>query len=438
MLLPERLATILAAINLGLSLWRLIQDTRNRRPMVLFWIASLYVAGIPLLVDSALVLAGHADKWGQALSLQRISFPYDLSGDLLLRIVVFVLAFNAIVAFSAEVARRLYAAKREPAVRPDQIEEHIPSMRLLVIMGWLGLGIYGLYGMRRFVFGVPVYALYILFTTFSSAGVFLAIIGSRRLWALIGAAPAIVAAYVSTTRPVIATLIGCTLLGLLARYKGSLFRILVFLGVGGLAMVFVLNTVLGPRAYQKSYNSFLYPLNRDESVNNLYFCFDEEMLDDPGTEFAGIKCLLATGFVPESLFGARQLQDADVTWYLAACRFFPGWGTLHPTIYGWSFVDMKWYGLGFAAFFGLLVSALTEWSQHDFARRAVVAAVASKLIIVGVRGSVQVGYSSLVYALVGGMILCSLAKHLNILKLGLPEAKLGSGPQAPRERAESS
>jgi len=404
--------------------------------MVLFWIASLYVAGIPLLVDSALVLAGHGDKWSQALSLQRISFPYDLSGDLLLRIVIFVLAFNVIVAFGAVVARKFYPTRRRPDTRPDEIEEHMPSMRLLVMMGWLGLGIYGLYGMQRFMCGIPVYALYILFTTFSSAGVFLAIVGSRRLWALIGAAPAIVAAYVSTTRPVIATLIGCAILGLLARYKGSLFRILVLFGIAGLATVFVLNTVLGPRAYQKSYSSFLYPLNRDESVNNLYFCFDEKMLNDPGTEFAGIKCLLATGFVPESLFGARQLLDADVTWYLAARRFFPGWGTLHPTIYGWSFVDMKWYGLGFAAFFGLLVSALTEWSRHRYARRAVVAAVASKLIIVGVRGSVQVAYSSLVYALVGGMILCSLARHLSILN-GLPEAELGSGPGPLRRRAQS-
>jgi hypothetical protein len=141
-----------------------------------------------------------------------------------------------------------------------------------------------------------------------------------------------------------------------------------------------------------------YPINRDSSLNNLYYVFSSTgMYDDDGTTFTNIIRLISTGFLPSTIFGEHTNDYIDVTKYLADKRF--GWkeGTLHPTLFGWIFIDMKWIGVVFAAFLGIVLGIYTRIYRVQTYVRIGLYCLASIFIIVSMRGSVQFAYSVLVY-----------------------------------------
>jgi hypothetical protein len=252
-----------------------------------------------------------------------------------------------------------------------------------------------------------------LLVTLGSSAVFLAITRKKKVLCVMGAFPSVLTSFVTGERPFVVSAIGCAILGyvylsprVLSAKKVSALVLI------GLLSVLLLNSVLigrGPDVgIPDVVHNSLYPVVRDSSTPTLYYCFGESMLMDQGTEFRGIKFLVKTGFFPGTLWGTRDFAEADVPSYLATKWFAWSAGSVHPAIYGWAFVDMKWYGVLFGVYVGFFSSLLVRWARRDWFQRAIVISALSMFFTVGGRGSVQVGYSRTIYVVVVGLLVAKL------------------------------
>jgi hypothetical protein len=154
---------------------------------------------------------------------------------------------------------------------------------------------------------------------------------------------------------------------------------------------------------------------------HLYYCFDDAGLyRQQGTHFSNFNRLLLTGIVPSSLTGYAP-DVYDVTVFLADKQHGKHWGTLHPTIYGWSFIDMNWIGWILAIFFGFLLSILHFLIEKQIILYEGVLSATSLLVFVSMRGSVQYAYAIFVYSLIFILLLSFLYKAtITKTPLGLP------------------
>lgn len=163
-------------------------------------------------------------------------------------------------------------------------------------------------------------------------------------------------------------------------------NVLMILGLGYL-FVFVLTYLL-----RDSPLLMTYPLSRDDSMSNLYYAF--EYADQLDTEGSNTLRLITTN----PFF---QMDADDITVKLADYRFSVGWGTLHPTVYGWAFIDLQWWGLLLGLFFGLL-TGFTDNIRAALPRKYSYLLLPFQLCFVAVmvRGSVQFAYSNYIYIVV--------------------------------------
>lgn len=404
-------SSIIAISNFILSLQSIADSIRNKNFLYLFWASSLYVAGIPILIDSLIVTLGYGKAWSFLLNLQDENYIYSLHAYTLFRISFFVLSFNALFKISLKFFDKIFPSSKQTTPNTIYPKYYWSLIPLFIICGWFGFFIFYFFKSESFTI---IYKFFPVFLSFSCIAVFFSVLKGRYLLFIFSAAPSVIVSYITTERPYIIPVLACAIAGFVytgfdSQNRKKILRLVLI----GFLCIIILNSVLSGRRpdlqIKECLISALYPVVRDSSTNVLYYCFDDMMLYDKGTEFRGILYLIGTGFMPSSLFGnIRDFTSADVPSYLALKRFgWPG-GSIHPTIYGWAFTDMKWYGILFSIFIGFFLGLISKWSQNNLVRYGLAVAGTSIFVAVGLRGSVQVGFARCIYVIIFGFLLCKL------------------------------
>lgn len=134
-----------------------------------------------------------------------------------------------------------------------------------------------------------------------------------------------------------------------------------------------------------------YPLYRDVSYSDLFYSYaNQSGLSTGGNNFIR---LLLTGFY--------DYQTEDITKKIAEYKFGSDWGTLHPTVLGWAYVDLKNFFWLLSLFLGILIG-LCDRLRYSLPIKVnfMINAFLFSFISVAIRGSVQYAYSNLFYPII--------------------------------------
>lgn len=365
----------------------------------LYWIVIGYIAIIPVLIDSFALFVNKGEVWSRLLSSIDENLPYNLHYEVLLRFLCFMTVFNMIV----------FIFKSEQLSIPVIDYGDLFFCKMAMVSGWAVLPIVliqVLYG------GVPglFFNLSVCILTISASSVIISIQFKKQHISIFGMLPSIIAGFIAAQRPYLVPVVACIVYGSqLVRYKFKPFHLFVI----GLLSVAIMQTGLQNRpgidyTLTDIFKTILYPVVRDSSTCHMYMSFDYPLTSYNGTNLNGVRALLLT---PMQIASDDDLLLGDVPAYLA--RIIYGWqhGTIHPSLFGWAYTDMRWYGLLFAFFLVFIFYIGNMLSQRSVSHYAVSVACISQFIFVGGRGSVQVGFTRMFYSLIIGILLCMICRR---------------------------
>ena len=152
--------------------------------------------------------------------------------------------------------------------------------------------------------------------------------------------------------------------------------------------------------FYRSHNVALYPLMVDPSYGELYYSyFMSDIFSTRGNNFLR---MLSTGIY------SPDISENLVEESLANLKYHYGWGTLHPTVVGWSVFDMKKLFFIPAAFWGFFY-AIFDRIRYKMppAMSVLFLTIIFRFTPILVRGSVQYAYTVAFYPIIF-FVLCWL------------------------------
>lgn len=376
--------------------WKYIKNNLRTDSIILYFdLCVLFFVLIPLTVDNIAILFISPDEWGRFLnfsSLSQISDFSNLSAKAITHTTYFVFAFNIIFRMFFLFITRSFIKK------PRQKLETFPCYFYL-FLGWLGVAFFALnyginfaeagFGYRARVADSSLAIFNILSHIALSAslmGVYLKLQSKQFISVFFYCLPTILIAYLTESRALFIAAIF-----IFAKYFFSInlhhIKRLVITGIP--VAILVLSALSAIR--NGSFVLLIYPLWRDSAISDLYFSImNSELLFN---HYQGISRMLLTG-IP---FVANN-TSTDICTLLANVRFFEGWGSLHPAIYGWCFIDAGWFGIFYAAIFGTILAATEVFYNRSFDKIAsCFIGLQFAFVPVLVRGSIQYAYATLLY-----------------------------------------
>ncbi len=416
-------AVALSIANLYLSFFCIRREAGKTSLFSIFWLMSLYFVGVPLLTDSLAVVLGQERAWTSVLEANDINYIYDLSPMTLVHVCLFVFLFN-ITFYIVNYLSSIYILGRSDTPRERQIV--YPEKKLTfsacsyLSLGWIG---FVLFLQLFFLSGslnetTLLGKLYSPLVTLGAVSTYLFMVERRYIWTMFSLIPPVAIAFLTSQRPHLVPALMCIMSALISTRRVNFawkvwIKALLFGYLTLCTLIAVRIGIYGNGAIIAS--QILYPVARDNSSPVMYYSFSEKGLYYIHTEFRGIKRLLLTGLNSRSLFGRDDDDLFDVVAYIARAKFNWSYGTLHPTLYGWLFTDMKWSGILFAVYISLLFTLLTRASSKSELMRMIIIAVGSMFIVVAMRGSVQFAYSRMVYSLLVGLVCFKLIKTCELV-----------------------
>jgi len=427
------LLLLLNIISFGLVIRYILISYRQFMSLLLLYsIASLYFVVIPLLADVMSVALGYDTIWKLLISDNPLAYPYSLDVEVLWRVSIFVFLFNIIFYISFFIFQKKKSQKSSylELQRVQGKNEKI-YMYFFILLGWFGFFLFVIlhgfhwelkgfsYIERAGTTDIPFLSVVKIIMRSSLAlsgiGVFFSSYRKKYFILLLALTPSILIVLLTSERPFLLPVLICAMYGMYARSikdNNSFSFKYIFMA---LAAIYVI-----PSAFfivRNGISSIVeilpYPLHRDSSFNNLYYVFSNiGGYNEVGTGFTNIIRLLTTGVLPSSLFGKVFDNSLDVTRYLAIERFNWKTGTLHPTLYGWAFVDMKWFGLLFAIFIAFILSIPSRFKNSPTFIRIGLCSIAALFILVSMRGSVQFSYAIIFYGFLYLLLIYMVLKKI--------------------------
>ena len=400
-----------AIINLILSLYAFILEFKKNSIVILFWGCSIFFVGLPLLIDTIALKLNKENKLEFYLQLQDFNHVYDFNNTDILYMSSFIFIFNL---FFFVGTKSITSSKMEFKIPQSHQFEYMMIVFNYISLIVLLINFKGQWFATNFEKESNIFyqITSLLICLFTSASLTLALSGKKKL-ALINLFPTIFISFVLSERPYLAPAIGVIFIYFVS--KGKKISNLVNLFLIGLVSIFLMRFVRYIANGDKDFNLFDILFSRDSATSVLYYIFQNADHYYSLTTGKATIFLISTGLVPSFLLGDRNFSIVDIPSILAFDRFGWTFGTIHPTMYGWLFVDLGLFSLLFAFFLGLILSFLnglfTKLSLRLF---SIYLASITIFIFVGMRGSLQVGYSKSIYILIFGLLFYYFYKFLVI------------------------
>ncbi len=392
-------AFLISFFNLLLCIYALKKEIVLCSVAMLYWLSVLYVSCVPLFLDNFICMIGMGNNWSDFLNSFEENYTFSFEPSLMIKVSLYVFLFNLVFYFVSRI-RFSYM------INNGYKNNDKPYFFIYKTLTFFSI----VFCIFFFFFGQISF--YSIFLPLISIGFYLSLVRRSFMWSVAMAAPFFLIAFLTTERPHIVPILSCLVMFFLCQYSKLSIKKLLKIAVVCLLLVAVFTSVRlgreGAISYSDVFLSMAYPISRDYSTSTMYYAFSVSPALPGFGDFNGFKFLLKTGFVPAVIWGERDFGTADLPHFLARNRFSWESGTIHPTIYGWAFYDMGWFGLLFAAFVGLICGFSSWWSKGKIERRALVYSTVSIFLLVSIRGSVQVGYAKMFYSFVLGCVLVVL------------------------------
>lgn len=383
---------LLNTINLALLVWYCVYILKHNIDSSLFWLlaCSLYFVNVPLTFDSLCVFGCGIENYTNTLKQYNEFWEIGMK-DSYFNVSVASLIFNLVLILSYHL---ITIKHHHLMVRPmlDNNEQNIfMSYKLYFAISLIGLVLFmynkGLSSIITLGTGHYTNVAGNKFTTFfqslflgiGSIGIIRGMVEKRYTLVVIIAIPILLVAYMTEARAQIIALtfafvyyyIWNTNLGV---------KILMHLAVLGLLIAILLTSYRGGIKF--------YPLAKDWCYTDLFYSFEHQSL--LATHGENLKRLLFTGFY--------KYQTYDITFKLADFKFFKGWGSLHPSMLGWAYIDLGNLYWLLAAYFGVFLG-LCDILRYKLPFRYNLLFVPFVFIFssVAARGSIQYAYASIIY-----------------------------------------
>lgn len=391
--------------NTGFLIYFCYKCINNKIDTSLLWISLsiLYFINIPLLYDSLfslfqtnyelfLVKANENWEMGTFKNLQLISFS-----SAIFNIIMYITYLLVNPTFIVNRAKK----KKLKIVNNEKIGEYfqlnIIPWWVCILISYCGLvlffvnnGISGITQMgivewyasrthNRLLNFISPFLLLL-----SSFPIFKALVEKKYLMGVICSIPFVIVGYISSARSLIISAIFYILYYYILKLKSLSLKNVMVLIIFAIFISTILTVWRGDL-------EMMYPNTKDMSYSDLFYAYNiSEFFTTLGNNTLR---LIFTGFY--------RFEAYDVTLALADYKYHQGWGSLHPTILGWAYIDLGKYFWLFALYIGVFMGIC---DRIRLSCKPIINLIFLSFIFsfstIAVRGSVQYAYSTLIYPLI--------------------------------------
>lgn len=396
----------ISILNLILNIFGSYSSYRRNSILVLFWIGLAFFISIPLFVDSFMILINKAKEWEVFLFLQDENHDFSFEKTNMILMSLYILLFN-IFFLIGERFSNIKVNLKEIKIDKIQFERFLLLLNYIFFFIFL-LNFNGEWFVADFNRDVNFYSqISVIFICICTSATYVLGLTGHKFLAILNLLPAALVSFITSERPYLAPVIGVCFLLLIANKK-NLIKPVIF----GFIALFLFR---GVRAISNDDKASIISMffSRDSATSVLYYVFQNPNYYSGLTEAKASIFMLSTGLIPTFIWNERNFSLVDIPAILAQDRFGWAFGTIHPSLHGWVYVDLGWFGLVFALILGFALSKLNEISAQYSLRMYSISIVAiSMFIFVGLRGSLQVGYSKAFYIFFIGILIFYFYKIL--------------------------
>lgn len=405
------LALLLNFIHVLIILWFLRKLVKNGIDTSLLWflVCSLFFIGIPLLFDSCLILnsdihsantikAKYNDNWisNGFQYIDRISL-YAFIFDLVLILIYIITdrSFTKYKFFNSQSSSSYFFSWKVIFI--------ISYLSLLFFM--LNFGISSLQHLgvgewtENWTYNKWLNLLTTILISVSPVGILKGLYEKKYILMIFSSIPAILIGFITDSRALIISyvIIFAYYFVWTQAFKSISLRKVLFFAIG-FFLAFVGLT------YFKEDKLFIYPLSLDRSYSDLFYCFESgDAISSKGMNFLK---LVSTGIWS---FNDKGIETVEAI--LANSRYFSGWGTLHPTVLGWAYMDLGRNFFLLAAFFGFFLGVFDIIRKNLNPRLSLLyMCIILRFCPIAVRGSVQYAYANAIYPVLFFLIILVFLK----------------------------
>lgn len=403
-------------INCVFLLYVIIHYLSKRIDASIIWFAiiSIYFINFPLLFDSFISLYYGIFKANRILNENGNNWDIGYWG-VLKKISVHSLVFN--ICFC--VTFRIFSNRKMTSYRfPDLSQKNIffswkTYLFLSYISFFLFLYHYGITSIAQLGTGLWyqnssnnrfLNLLVNILIPISSVSALVMLSKKQYLIGIITLIPVLLVGYITGARSQIISSVFYVLYFFLIKYSAHVnLKTILKIIVLGLLAVYAMS-------FFRSDNFYNYPVCKDISYEDLFYSYvNSHSFTTNGTNTLR---LILTGFY--------DYQAEDVTSVLAGYKYFEGWGTLHPTLLGWAYIDLQNLFWLLAIYLGAFIS-LCDRLRHKLPSKYNILFLSFifSFYAIGIRGSVQFAYAIIIYPAIIFFILfvlLNIKNHANLIK----------------------
>lgn len=360
----------------------------------LLWysLISLFFINIPLLFDSVLLLRYGADETCRILVANGNNWRMDYFRYLSV-VSIHSLLFNSCF----YLAYRTISYRRFKYYKFPESDDDIKffSWPLYILMSYVAFTLFMYYNGISSINSLETAAwtenrgdnrivnlIVNILVPMSSVSVLVMLCKKQYFYGLIAILPLLLIGFITGARALIIGLVMYLLYFILMKSslnisKTALIKIVIWGSVAVFLMTF----------FRKS-EFYVYPMNKDVSYEDLFYSYaNAKNFTTNGTNTLR---LILTGFY--------RYKTEDVTAVLAGYKYFEGWGTLHPTLLGWAYIDLLGGYWLLAVYLGMFMS-FCDRLRHSMSRKynVLLLAFIFSFLSIALRGSVQYGYATIIY-----------------------------------------
>lgn len=402
---------LLSIFNFILCSFHAYKSYNEGKLTFIFWFGSLFFFGFPNIVDSIAVYFGYGSQLENYLYLQDINYDFNFNQTNMILMTIFVLLVNIAFAFGDKVSIVKQKLIADYKYTTGQFE------KILAILNYVFLAIF-LFNYKGSWFEANFYRETNLIYQFSVIVVCICTsisynyaMNDKKTLAILNLIPSIFISFVTAERPYIAPAFGIIFLWLANSQKNSTYG-LIKLIIAGVVSVFIMRYVR-ISANEQEFDWLGIVISRDSSTSVLYYIFQSPDYYLALTHGKATLFLLLTGIVPSFILGDRNFALVDIPSILAQDKFSWDFGTIHPTLYGWFYIDLGYYAIAIAFLLGFIINNINRVTERYSSRFYPIYVVAfSIFIFTGLRGSLQVAYSKAFYIFAIGIVFIILYKFL--------------------------
>ena len=392
-------ALFYSSLNLLFLIYTSFYCVKRRVDSAVFFycLITLYFINIPLFYDSFMVLSHGMSYWERYLQDVNIQW----SSNTLTNINIIArdsLVFNCCFIFSYYYIKKKRLLSQNLNFRPygsNTITDL--SWRRCFFLSYFGLAIFMVYNQISSFSMMDVGEWYenrlnnrviallsTIFVPLMSVGVIRAFYAKNIIGGLLVIAPVLIIGIFTGARSQIIPVVFYVIYFFIwSNAKLKLKNILLF---GGIAFALVLLLTISRETV-----TAIYPVYKDWAYIDLFYSYD--VASSISTHGLNSLVMIARDILP--------VQVQDITTLVADTKYGVGWGSLHPSLLGWAYIDLLNLNWLLAIFFGVLM-AIYDRLRHNMPNAIYFMFLSYEFafLAIAIRGSVQFAYSQLFYPIV--------------------------------------